>query len=104
MQRPAAEQILVYRGRDVEVTLRSGERVLLRGPEVEGDSVFGGWSSGASGDRRAAVALAEIEQVRAVSPPRARREMVRQAETASLMVLVVPLAILSWLIFGRVIW
>lgn len=61
------EQVAVLRGRDAEAILHSGERVLLRAPRVEGDSVFGGWTSGPDGDVRVAVALADIQQLRHVS-------------------------------------
>jgi hypothetical protein len=60
------EQIGQMRGRDVEATLHSGERVVLRSPIVEGDSVFGGWTSGPAGDVRAAVALEDIQSLRPV--------------------------------------
>ena len=62
-----AEQVHALRGRDAEATLHSGERVLLRSPRVEGDSVFGGWASGPAGDARTAVALADIQSLRTVS-------------------------------------
>lgn len=63
----AAEQVHALRGRDAEALLRSGERVLLRSPRVEGDSIFGGWTSGPAGDVRAAVALADVQSLRTVS-------------------------------------
>jgi nitrous oxide reductase len=59
-----AEKIHTLRGRDAEATLYSGERVILRSPGVEGDSVFGGWTSGPSGDVRVALAIADIQGLR----------------------------------------
>ena len=68
-----AEQLRSLRGRDVEAVLYSGERVALRSPIVEGDSVFGGWTSGPDGDVRVAVAIADIQELRTRVPPPPRR-------------------------------
>ena len=64
------EQIRQMHGRDVEATLHSGERVVLRSPIIEGDSVVGGWTSSPAGDVRLVVALADIESLRSAPPPR----------------------------------
>lgn len=71
----ASEQIHGLRGSDVRVVLHSGREVLLRSPYVEGDSVFGGWTSGPGGEVRAAVALADIARVYDASPTLAERHM-----------------------------
>jgi hypothetical protein len=72
------------------VVLYSGERVLLRSPRVEGDSVFGGWTSGPEGEVRAAVALEDIQSLRTVSmgpdPHSARAIMERSLLMASILV------------------
>ncbi len=92
------EQIHALRGRDAEATLHSGERVLLRSPRVEGDSVFGGWASGPAGDVRTAVALADIQSLRTVSmgpDPRSPRafmqNMLMLAAVAGAVVLAIVL-------------
>jgi hypothetical protein len=61
----AGEQVRAMRGRDLNVVLHSGREVLLRSAYVEGDSVFGGWTSGPAGDVRVAVALADVARVKA---------------------------------------
>ncbi len=61
----AGEQVRALRGRDLHVVLHSGREVLLRSAYVDGDSVFGGWTSGPAGDVRVAVALADVARVEA---------------------------------------
>jgi hypothetical protein len=55
------EQLAQVRGRDVQAVLHSGERVVLRSPVVEGDSVFGGWTPEPGGNVREAVAQGQGE-------------------------------------------
>ncbi|HEU0013984.1 MAG TPA: hypothetical protein VFQ45_09890 [Longimicrobium sp.] len=65
--REPAEDVRAAAGRDVEVELHSGERILLRSPVVEGDSVVGGWAGTGQARQRIAVALADVARVREVS-------------------------------------
>jgi hypothetical protein len=69
------EQVRGLRGADAHVVLRSGEKMVLRSPFVEGDSVYGGWVPGPAGDERVAVALADIAQVYDASPTLVERQI-----------------------------
>jgi hypothetical protein len=69
------EQVRGLRGADAHVVLCSGEKIVLRSPFVEGDSVYGGWVSGPQGDVRIAVALADIAQVYDASPTLVERQI-----------------------------
>ncbi|HEX8394025.1 MAG TPA: hypothetical protein VF665_16910 [Longimicrobium sp.] len=100
IHRPPAEQILVYRGRDVEVTLRDGRRVELVNPQVTADSAFGAWTPGANPPSRVAVALADVVAVRVTSPSAMQREVAREARRTALWVLVAPVLLLGLLVFG----
>lgn len=100
IHRPPAEQILVYRGRDVVVTLRDGRRVELINPQVTADSAYGAWQPGAEPPVRVAVALADVVDVRVTSPSALQREAAREGKRTALLVLVAPLVLLGFLIFG----
>ena len=60
-------------GRDLRLVLHSGREVVLLSPYVEGDSVYGGWTSGPAGDVRMAVALADVARVHAGARPYAEQ-------------------------------
>ena len=101
VQRPVAEQILLYRGRDVEAVLTDGRRVRLANPQVTADSVYGAWAADSPQPIRVAVALADIRSIRVVSPSAMQRQMgANGVQEAALIVLAGSLVLLALLIFG----
>ena len=100
VQRPAAEQILLYRGRDVEAVLADGRRVRLANPQVTADSVYGAWTAGAEQPTRVAVALADIRSIRVVSPSAMQRQMAREGRREAMLSLLTLLGLIAVLFFG----
>jgi hypothetical protein len=99
VQRPAAEQILMYRGRDVEAVLADGRRVRLANPQVTADSVYGAWTA-AEPPTRVAVALADIRSIRVVSPSATQRQVARDARREAMLSLLTLLGLIAVLFFG----
>jgi hypothetical protein len=105
VQRPAAEQILVYRGRDVEVVMADGRRVRLANPQVTADSAYGAWTADSGGQPvRVAVALAEVRSIRVVSPSAVQREMGGNGVQEAVLVVLAGLALLALLSLGAAIF
>jgi hypothetical protein len=105
VQRPAAEQILMYRGRDVEAVMADGRRVRLANPQVTADSAYGAWTADSGGQPvRVAVALAEIRSIRVVSPSAMQREIAPDGLQDTVLVLLAGLALLALLSLGAAIF
>jgi hypothetical protein len=105
VQRPAAEQILMYRGRDVEALMADGRRVRLANPQVTADSAYGAWTADSGGQPvRVAVALAEVRSIRVVSPSAVQREMGGNGVQEAALVLLAGLALLALLSLGAAIF
>jgi len=105
VQRPAAEQILMYRGRDVEAVMADGRRVRLANPQVTADSAYGAWIADSGGQPvRVAVALAEVRSIRVVSPSAVQREMGGNGVQEAALVVLAGLALLALLSLGAAIF
>ncbi|HEX8319435.1 hypothetical protein [Longimicrobium sp.] len=105
VQRPVAEQILMYRGRDVEAVMADGRRVRLANPQVTADSVYGAWTADSGGQPiRVAVALAEVRSIRVVSPSAVQREMGGNGVQEAALVVLAGLALLALLTVGAAIF
>jgi hypothetical protein len=104
VQRPAAEQILMYRGRDVEAVMADGRRVRLANPQVTADSAYGAWTADSGGQPvRVAVALAEIRSIRVVSPSAIQREMGSDGKQEAALAILAGLALVALLSLGAAI-
>jgi hypothetical protein len=105
VQRPAAEQIVMYRGRDVEAVLADGRRVRLANPQVTADSAYGAWTADSGGQPvRVAVALADVRSIRVVSPSAIQREMGGDGRQETVLILLAGLALVALLSLGAAIF
>ncbi|HEY0038987.1 MAG TPA: hypothetical protein VGB66_19980 [Longimicrobium sp.] len=105
VQRPVAEQILMYRGRDVEALMADGRRVRLANPQVTADSAYGAWIADSGGQPiRVAVALADIRSIRVVSPSAMQREMGGDGRQETVLILLAGLALVALVSLGAAIF